>query len=261
MFDDLEHARCDGSGAIWTVTIARAERANALHSAAHFELAHIFDAFERDASARVAIITGAGDRAFCAGNDLKVQAEGGAMERPPSGFAGLTKRSAVKPIIAAVNGAAIGGGFEMVLACDLAVTAPHARFALPELMHGLVPLAGMHLLPRQVGRKAAMAILLAGKALSAADALDLGLINEIAMGRSALEAARALAERIVRRSPVATATCLDIVRRSLATPDMAAALEASYESLDRLRASADFEEGPKAFAEGRTPSWSQAKED
>ena len=259
MLDTLEHARCDRSGAIWTVTIARESRANALHAAAHFELARIFDAFERDAAARVAIVTGAGDRAFSAGNDLKVQAEGGAMDRPPSGFGGLTKRRAVKPVIAAVNGAAIGGGFEIVLACDLAIAAPHARFALPELSHGLVPLAGMHLLPRQIGRKAAMAILLAGKALTADQALDLGLINEIAADRPVLEAARALAERIVQRSPAATAACLDIVRRSLATPDVSAALDASYESLDALRASDDFREGPLAFAEGRKPRWSHAK--
>jgi enoyl-CoA hydratase/carnithine racemase len=149
----------------------------------------------------------------------------------------------------------------MVLACDLAVAAPHARFALPELSHGLVPLAGMHLLPRQIGRKAAMAILLAGKALSAAEALDLGLINEVATDRPVLDVARVLAERIVQRSPAATATCLDIVQRSLATPDVFDALDAPYQSLEALRASADFREGPLAFAEGRKPRWSQPTEE
>ena len=149
-----------------------------------------------------------------------------------------------------------GEEFEIVLACDLAVAAPNARFALPELRHGLVPLAGMHLLPRQVGSKTAMAILLAGKALSAAEALSLGLINEITPERGALEAAKAMGNRILRGSPEAVATCLDIVARSLRTPDVFDALDNEYDSLTRLRASADFVEGPRAFAERRQPIWS-----
>jgi enoyl-CoA hydratase/carnithine racemase len=255
--DEPRLARVERDGPVLIVTITRPERSNALHSPAHFELSRIFDEFEKDPAALVAVITGEGDRAFCAGNDLKVQAEGGPMERPATGFAGLTKRRhRTKPIIAAVNGVALGGGFEIVLACDLAVAAPSARFALPELRHGLVPLAGMHLLPRQVGSKIAMAILLTGKALSAADALSLGLINEIAPERGALEAAKAMGTRILRGSPEAVATCLDIVASSLRTPDLFEALENEYESLARLRASADFVEGPRAFAERRPPVWS-----
>jgi crotonobetainyl-CoA hydratase len=251
-------ARVDREGPIFIVTITRPERSNALHSAAHFELSAIFDAFEADPALLVAIITGEGDRSFCAGNDLKQQAEGGPMERPASGFAGLTKRrNCSKPIIAAVNGVALGGGFEIVLACDLAVASPNARFALPEVRNGLVALAGMHLLPRQIGSKTAMAILLAGKALTASDALDLGLINEIAAENGALEAARALAQRVLRGSPEAIATCLDITRRSLRTPDVFEALENNYESLARLRASADFIEGPRSFAEHRQPIWAK----
>lgn len=254
-------ARVERDGATLIVTITRAERSNALHSAAHFQLAGIFDAFEADASARVAIITGEGDRSFSAGNDLKAQAEGGPMERPPSGFGGLTlRRDRTKPVIAAVNGVALGGGFEMVLACDLAVAAPHARFALPEVRLGLVPLAAMHLLPRQLGAKNAMALLLNAKALSAHEALGLGLINDVTAEKGALDAAKALAQRLQRASPAAIAALMDIVRRSLRTPDVFEALGADYDSLNRLRRSADFVEGPRSFAEHRAPVWSTGPE-
>lgn len=242
--------------AILTVTIDRTYRSNALHSPAHFELSAIFDAFEKDASLRVAIITGAGERSFCAGNDLKVQAEGGPMERPPTGFAGLTMRSGrSKPVIAAVNGVAFGGGFEIVLACDLAVAAPNAWFGLPEVRRGLVPLAGMHLLPRQLPIKPAMAVLLAGRNISAQQALGFGIVNEVTEQHGALAAAQLLAKRILKGSPQAIATCLDIVERSRSTPDVQDALSSPYASLDRLRASEDFVEGPRAFAEGREPNW------
>jgi enoyl-CoA hydratase/carnithine racemase len=256
MSEPEQIAKVNVDGAVMIVTIDRMERSNALHSAAHFQLSDIFDRFEADPSLRVAIITGEGNRAFCAGNDLKVQAEGGPMERPPTGFAGLTMRATrTKPIIAAVNGVALGGGFEIVLSCDMAVAAPNARFALPEVQHGLVPLAGMHLLPRQVGSKTAMAMLLAGKQLAAAEALALGLINEVTPPGGALDAARTLAQRVLKGSPKAIATCLDIARRSAAVPDVQEALRGRYESLDALRRSEDFIDGPKSFAERRTPSW------
>ena len=252
-------ATVERDGPIMVVTITRMKRSNALHSAAHFQLSKIFDEFEADTEALVAIITGEGDRSFSAGNDLKAQAEGGPMERPPTGFGGLTKRrNRTKPVIAAVNGIALGGGFEMVLACDLAVAAPNARFALPEVRLGLVPLSAMHLLPRQLGSKNTLALLQNTKALNAHEALALGLINEVTAEGGALEAAKKLAQRIAfRGSPVAIAACLDITRRSLRTPDVFEALDAAYESLDRLRTSPDFIEGPKSFAEKRPPIWAK----
>lgn len=255
------NARTDCEGPILTVTITRTERANALHSAAHFELSKIFDDFEADPSLLVAIVTGEGKTSFSAGNDLKVQAAGGSMDRPSTGFAGLTKRkNRTKPIIAAVNGVALGGGFEIVLACDLAVAAPHARFALPEVRRGLVPLAGMHSLPRQVGPKIALAVLLAGKWLTASEALDLGLINEISAENDVLELAKKWAHRLLRGSPQAIATCLDIVERSRCIPDLYEALDCNYSSLKKLQSSPDFIEGPKAFAEGREPNWHGIRE-
>jgi enoyl-CoA hydratase/carnithine racemase len=256
MTSGLSFAQVEQDDGILVVTIMRIERSNALHAAAHRELAAIFDAFEINPTAHVAIITGEGDRAFCAGNDLKVQAEGGDMARPDTGFAGLTKRhDRSKPVIAAVNGAALGGGFEIVLACDLAVASPNARFGMPEVRHGLAPLAGLHLLPRQIGAKAAMGILLAGKTLNAQEALALGLINEVSAENSALDGAKAMARRVMRGSPAAIATSLDIIRRSMRTPDVREALAADYDSLQRLRESPDFIEGPRSFTEKRPPVW------
>lgn len=250
-------AKTERRGPVLIVTIDRPERRNALHSAAHFELSKIFDDFETDSGLRVAILTGTGDRAFCAGNDLKVQAEGGSLERPPSGFAGLTKRSdRTKPIVAAVNGVALGGGFETVLACDLAVATTGSRFALPEVGVGLVPLAAMHLLPRQLPGKRALAVLLAGSVITGEEALSYGLVNELVAPGEALAAALRWAERLLAGSPIAIATCLDIVEHSLRTPDVRVALAAEYASLDRLRASEDFREGPLAFAQKRRPRWS-----
>ena len=146
----------------------------------------------------------------------------------------------------------------MVLACDLAVAAPNARFALPEVRLGLVPLAAMHLLPRQVGPKNALALLLNAKALGAEEALSLGLINEITAEKGALDAAKVLERRIIRGSPTAIATCLDITRQSLSTPDVFDALEARYESLE-LCAQARLIEGPKSFAEKRPPVWATTR--
>jgi len=125
-------------GPVTTVTLNRPEVMNALHSPAHFELHEAFDAFAADAEQWVAIITGAGERAFSAGNDLKHQAGGGEMSRAPTGFAGLTSRfDLTKPLIAAVNGVAMGGGFEIALACDLIIASEKAVFALPEPKVGL----------------------------------------------------------------------------------------------------------------------------
>lgn len=243
-------------GAILTVTINREERLNALHSPAHFELSAIFDAFERDPGLRVAIVTGAGRKAFCAGNDLKFQAEGGTLERPATGFAGLTKRiSRTKPIIAAINGLAFGGGFETVLSCDLAIAVPVARFCLPEVNRGLVPMVALHLLPRQLPMKVAKSLLLTGAEFGAAEALRLGLINEISEADNLMGVARRWADRIIGASPIAVATSLDIMERGLANPDITVGFNTEYDSFKRLQASDDFVEGPRAFAMKRKPQW------
>jgi enoyl-CoA hydratase/carnithine racemase len=243
-------------GAILTVTIDRQERLNALHSPAHFELSAIFDTFERDPGLRVAIVTGAGQKAFCAGNDLKFQAEGGTLERPATGFAGLTKRiGRTKPIIGAINGLAFGGGFETVLSCDLAIAVRFARFCLPEVNRGLVPMVALHLLPRQLPMKIAKSLLLTGAEFGAEEALRWGLINEISEADSLMSVARQWADRIVSASPVAVATSMDIIERGLANPDITAGFNTEYDSFKRLQASDDFIEGPRAFAMKRKPQW------
>ena len=166
------------SGHVTTMTINRPQVLNALHPYAGREMDEAFNAFQDDDEQWVAILTGAGDRAFCAGNDLKFQAEHGS-ERVRElrrglrgGFGGLTRRpDCYKPIIAAVNGFALGGGFELALACDLIVAAEHATFGLPEPRVGLMASAGgVHRLPRYLPWHAAMAVILAGKRLSAAEA-------------------------------------------------------------------------------------------
>ena len=251
-----EFCRVRPDGAVLHVELHRPEVLNALHAPAHVELEAVFDAFEADPAIRVAIVTGHGSKAFCAGNDLKWQAAGGSMARPHSGFAGLTLRHArTKPVIAAVNGVALGGGCEIALACDIAVAAESARFALPEVLRGLVPLAGVHMLPRLVGMKAAMAMLLTGRWIDAPTALRIGLVNEVVPDDQLAAAAADWARRIVNASPQATATCLDMMRRSLAAPSLEAAMAADYASLQRLRESDDFREGPLAFAEKRKPRW------
>ncbi len=242
-------------GAILHVTLNRPERLNALHAPAHEELAAMFDAFEADPALRVAVVTGAG-RAFCAGNDLKWQAMGGSMARPETGFAGLTLRhDRTKPVIAAVNGVALGGGCEIVLACDIAVAAASARFGLTEAKFGLVPLAGVHLLPRRVGLKDAMGLLLTARLVPAETALRIGMVNEVVPDAELAAAAQDWARRIVEVSPQSVKACLAMVRQSLGVADAAAAMAAPDPALERLRASEDFVEGPRAFAERRAPRW------
>ena len=176
-----EFIRVDREGPITIVTLNRPEVMNALHSPAHFELDDAFNAFAADPDQWVGIVTGAGDRAFSAGNDLKHQATGGEMKSPPSGFAGLTSRfDLTKPLIAAVNGVAMGGGFEIALACDLIVAADTATFALPEPRVGLAALAGgLHRLPRMIGQKQALGMILTGRRVSAAEGQVLGFVNEV----------------------------------------------------------------------------------
>ena len=162
---------------ILTVTINRPERMNALHPPANLELGEVFNAFDADPNLWVAIITGAGDRAFSAGNDLRYQAEGGKRGPMPLGFGGLTSRfNMSKPVIAAVNGVAMGGGFEIALACDIILASKTARFALPEPKVGLAALAGgLHRLPRQIGTKAAMGMILTGRHVPAEEGAPAGL--------------------------------------------------------------------------------------
>ena len=244
-------------GHVLTVTLNRPDRMNALHSPAHFELHETFEAFEDDPELWVAILTGAGDRAFSAGNDLKWQAEGGTRERPSTGFGGLTARfERSKPLIAAVNGVAMGGGFELALACDVIIAAENALFALPEPKVGLAALAGgLHRLPRMIPLKRAMGMILTARHVPAAEGYDLGFVTKLVPEGSALSAAQEFAAQIIDCSPVSIRTSLDVVRRGLEHADIRNAMGMNYESVNTLKKSEDMIEGPKAFAEKRKPNW------
>jgi enoyl-CoA hydratase/carnithine racemase len=252
-----EFCSVEKDGHLTIVTIERPERMNALHPEANAELGAVFDEFAADANAWVAIITGRGERAFSAGNDLRHQAEGGKRVPTPHGFGGLTSRfNLSKPVIAAVNGVAMGGGFEIALACDLIIASDNAVFALPEPRVGLAALAGgLHRLPRQIGTKQALGMILTGRRVSAAEGQTLGFVNEVVPQAKLLEAAKRWAQLICECAPLSIRASKDVVYRGLDVASLADAMAQSYDSVRTMVTSADFVEGPKAFAEKRPPNW------
>lgn len=256
-FDDVIVER---NGHILEVTFNRPDAMNALHSAVHFQLHEIWDEFERDPDLWVGIVTGAGDRAFCSGNDLKITAKGGDMAQPPTGFAGLCGRfDRTKPIIAAVNGVAMGGGLEIVLAADLAVAEEKARFALPEVRVGLYAAAGgVQRLTRQIGRKAAMELILTGRHFGVDEALALGVINRRCDDGGAMAAARELAGQLLENSPSAIRASKEALNRLEELESLEEAMAANNRIFGRLARTKDFREGVTAFAEKRKPEWTGA---
>jgi enoyl-CoA hydratase/carnithine racemase len=245
-------------GRLTIITIERPEVMNALHPPGNAELAQIFDDFVGDPDQWVAIITGAGDRAFCAGNDLKYQASGGDMGGQPSaGFAGLTSRfDNPKPVIAAVNGVAMGGGFEIALACDLIIASENALFALPEPRVGLAALAGgIHRLPREIGMKQAMGMLLTGRRVSAEEGKQLGFVNDVVAPGQALEGAKAWANQILECAPLSVRGSKQAAMAGMNAQSLEAAIKGQYDQIKAMRKGADFVEGPLAFAEKRAPNW------
>ncbi len=257
---EREFCSVERDGRLLIVTLNRPERYNALHWPAHFELAEVWDEFAADPELWVAIVTGAGDKAFCAGNDLRFQAEGNERKRCPTGFAGLTDRYDLhKPLIAAVNGFAMGGGFEIALACDLIVAAENAVFALPEPRVGLMAGAGgVHRLPRMIGQKQALGMILTGRRVSAEEGRQLGFVNEVAPEGEAVAAARRWAEQILECAPISIRASKEAVYAGMGEATLQAAIARSYEEQHVLTASADYIEGPKAFAEKRPPVWRNA---
>lgn len=252
-----EFCKVERDGHVTTITIDRPEVMNAIHPPASRALAAAFDAFAADPDAWVAILTGAGEKAFSAGNDLKYQAAGNKIDGPASGFAGITARfDLAKPVIAAVNGLALGGGFEIVLACDLAIASENASFGLPEPRVGLAALAGgLHRLPRQIGTKAAMGMLLTGRRVDAREALSLGIVNEVVPASELMAAARRWADQICECSPVSVRTTKRVALDGLAHASLQAAMDARYPAIVELVKSEDFTEGPRAFAQKRKPDW------
>lgn len=253
-----EFITVDREGPVTIFTLNRPEVMNALHSPMHFELDEAFNAFAADPDQWVGIVTGAGDRAFSAGNDLKHQAMGGKMGSPPSGFAGLTSRFDLdKPLIAAVNGVAMGGGFEIALACDLIIASEGAVFALPEPKVGLAALAGgLHRLPRQIGLKQAMGMILTARRVSAAEGKELGFVNAVVPAADLMAEAKRWAGLIGECSPMSIRASKQAVLQGLEMP-LADAIGGQFKmpAVAALFQSEDFREGPMAFAQKRAPQW------
>jgi crotonobetainyl-CoA hydratase len=252
-----EFALVERKGRVTVVTLNRPDRLNALHKPAHLELHQIFNEFAADPEQWVAIVTGAG-KAFCAGNDLKWQAEGGVRGTESSGFAGLcTRFDCDKPIIAAVNGVAMGGGFETALACDLIIASENAKFALPEPRVGLAAMAGgLHRLPRQIGMKRAMGMILTGRHVPAREGYELGFVNDVVPEGQALSAAERWAASIVELSPLSIRASKQTAYRGIGVPlDQALSEQREYPAVKAMIDSEDYIEGPKAFAEKRPPQW------
>jgi acetyl-CoA C-acetyltransferase len=255
--DRYEHVLVARDGHLLEVTINRPQARNSLHPMANDELDHIFDAYFADSDLWVAIITGAGDRAFSAGNDLVYSASRQPMWVPKNGFAGLTSRRGMpKPVIAAVNGYAMGGGLEIALACHLIVADETAQFALSEVKVGLVAGAGgLVRLPRILPPKVATEMILTGRRMGAAEALGHGLVNRVVPAGTALAGARALAAGILDGSPTSVRISLQLMAETAGIADTIDAVSHPSAAFDDLMGSADAREGVAAFAEKRPPRW------
>ena len=244
-------------GRVRIVTLNRPEVLNALHSEAHHEMEGVWDEFAARDDLWVGIVTGAGERAFSAGNDLKVTAAGKRGPAARTGFAGLCNRFDLdKPLIAAVNGVAMGGGFEIALACDIIIAAENAIFALPEPRVGLIAGAGgVHRLPRMIPQKQALGMILTGRRVPAKEGMELGFVTAVVPEGQALAEAMKWAEMILECSPMAVRTSKQAVYRGMNEPTLRDALNTRYPMQDVMMKSEDMIEGPKAFAEKRKPNW------
>lgn len=247
------------AGHVTTVTLNRPEVLNAINPDMHDELEAAFNAFVADPDQYICVVTGAG-RGFCAGSDLKAAAEAGSYRAyPEHGYAGLIERfDCPKPFIAAVTGVAMGGGFEVALACDLIIAAESAVFALPEPLVGAVALGGgVHRLARQIGLKKAMGMILSSRQVSAAEGAALGFVTEV-VPDGELEAATARwCDTILKASPMSIRASKEAVMRGLDEPSLAEAMrrQGNYPAFAAWRSSEDAREGPRAFAEKRAPEW------
>jgi crotonobetainyl-CoA hydratase len=236
-------------------------KANAIDAATSRKMSAIFAEFRDDPELKVAILTGAGEKFFSAGWDLSAAAEGEAVESDygEGGFGGFPELPGLdKPVIAAVNGYAVGGGFEIAMSADMIVAAEHAQFWLPEAQLGILPDAGTLRLPRLLPRALAMEMLLTGRRMDAVEAHDRGLVNLLAPTGEAMDQARALAKQVAAAAPLSIAAIMDIERRTapLSLEEAYALLHSGkIESYKKLLASEDALEGPKAFAEKRDPVW------
>ena len=246
-------------GPVAYLTINRPAVLNAMDSHAHLALSEALDALAEDRSVRVIVLTGAGERAFSAGRDLRELSEGADAAEIAQRWSRVTRLTDrfdyPKPIIARVAGYALGGGFELALACDIIVAADTASFALPEVRRGLIPFAGgVHRLPRQMPLKAAMGYMLSGRSMSAQRAYELGLVNEVVPIEALDNAVAGWTRDLIAGAPLSIRSIKQCVAMGAGLP-LPEAMVADYPA-ERMRLeSADALEGSRAFAQKRAPQW------
>ncbi len=259
-----EYIKVNVEDRLYIVTINRPEVHNALSPDTNFELHEAFNEFERNPDLWVAIITGAGDLAFSVGGDISVMVDAKSDDDykiPESGYGGLTDRhNCHKPIIAAVNGMALGGGFETAMACDLIVASETASFGLPEPKIGTAAVgSGMHRIVREIGLKPAMALLLTGESIDANKAFELGLVNEVVPSGDVMSTARDYARRILKCAPLAVQASKQCALQGLEYNSVRDAMQAQhagkFDRLDAMIKGEDIREGLTAFMEKRKPVW------
>jgi len=253
-----EFITTEKKGHILVVTMNRPAVYNAVHVDMHNEMSDCWDAFAADQDLWVAVLTGAGDKAFSAGNDLKATAKGGNLKpMPDSGFAGLSSRYDLeKPIIAAVNGFAMGGGFETALSCDILIASENAKFALPEVKVGFFAAAsGVQRLSRYIGRLAAQEMMFTGRTILADEALKMGCVNAVVPHDQLMGAAMAKAEELCNVSPSAVKATKRVLNEMMKGDGMQASIAHSRVVIADLAKTEDFKEGVQAFVEKRKPNW------
>jgi enoyl-CoA hydratase/carnithine racemase len=252
--DECAAVQVENRGPIRIITLNRPEARNAIDLATAEGIERALDGYEADPRLRCAVITGKGS-VFCAGMDLKAFLRGERPSTAQGGFAGLVERELSKPLVAAVNGPAVAGGFEIVLACDLIVASTESFFALPEVKRGLVAAGGGLLrLPLRIAYHVAMELALTGDSLTAQDAARLGLVNRLVGPDQVIDTAIGLATRIAANAPLATAASKRLVRQAPDWP-AAEAWDHQRQLSEPVRASEDASEGARAFAEKRAPRW------
>ncbi|MEC4016321.1 enoyl-CoA-hydratase DpgD [Streptomyces sp. H27-D2] len=264
MTDAAARVRYEKKDHVAYVTLDRPEVLNAMDLRTHEELAGVWDEVEADDEVRVTVLTGAGERAFSVGQDLKERARLDAGGAPPTTFGSrgqpgaprLTDRfTRSKPVLARVHGYALGGGFELALACDLIIASDRAVFGLPEVRLGLIPGAGgAFRLTRQLPQRIAMGYLLTGRRMSAATALRFGLVNEVVAPDRLDRCVEEWTTDLVRGAPLSVRAIREAALRSVDMP-LEAAFSAEYGWEERRRRSSDALEGVRAFAEKRDPVW------
>jgi enoyl-CoA hydratase len=244
-------------GNVEILTINRPEARNAINGAVTNAMSAALDELTADPDCWVVVITGSGDKAFSAGMDLKAFAsgEGGAIMGAAGGFAGVTRRDFPKPLIAAVNGSALAGGFEIMLSCDLVVAADHATFGIPEAKRGLIAGAGgLIRMPKRLPMAVALELAMTGDAIDAERAQALGLVNKVVPAAALLTEALDLAQRIAANAPLAVRYSKSVMKRAADVPE-AEGWAVNAEAVGVVFTSADAMEGPVAFAEKRAPNW------